>query len=106
MAGGAESPSTSLEGQPPPAGLEGVFSAIETRIADSLLESEVFDSVCAGGIARGPYRKNSNGRNLRNDNRKMRAVGMSSNPEDQILEGRKLVEGTLCRYRSCSKPLR
>ena len=75
-----------LDGQPP-AGLRGVFGAIETRIADAILTSEVFDSVCAGGIARGPFRSDGGGRRLRNTHREMRAVGISSAPDDMILEG-------------------
>jgi len=68
-------------------GLQGVFTAIETGIADALLESEVFEDVCAGGEVVGPFRRNG-GRQLRNgEERQMRAVGISSNPEDQILEG-------------------
>lgn len=76
-------------GDQPSVGLEGVFSAIETRIADALLESKVFESVCAGGIARGPFRREEDDRKLLRDtnNRQMRAVGISSTPDDQILEG-------------------
>ena len=73
-------------GQPPEA-LQGVFSAIETRIADTLLKSEVFSSVCSGGIARGPFRGNGDQRRLGNTQREMRAVGISSAPDDLILEG-------------------
>ena len=68
---------TRSDGQPPEA-LRGVFSAIETRIADTLLASEVFKSVCSGGIARGPFRGNGDQRRLLKTNRDMRAVGISS----------------------------
>ena len=75
-----------------PDGLQPVFDAIETGIADALLESEVFDSVCAGGEVVGPYRR-AGGDNMPprrdEDGRQLRAVGISANPEDQILEGRK-----------------
>ncbi|CAB9517225.1 expressed unknown protein [Seminavis robusta] len=66
-------------------GMQGLFGAVEAGIANALLESQVFDSVCSNGVARGPYKQRGEGRKLRQ--RQMRAVGISSNPEDQILEG-------------------
>lgn len=83
----AEATSMGAEENGQPAGLQGVFSAIETGIADALLGSDVFDSVCTGGVARGPFPPEGNRKLLRKENRQMRAVGISSNPEDQILEG-------------------
>lgn len=68
-------------------GLQGVFTAIETGIADALLESEVFDDVCAGGEVIGPFRRNGERQLRGGEERQLRAVGISSNPEDQILEG-------------------
>ena len=69
-------------------GLENVLSAIETGIADSILESRVFQSACSGGEARGPFRRGDGRGLLRKNERTLRAVGISSNPEDEILEGR------------------
>lgn len=70
-------------------GIKGVFRAIETKIADNLLKTNIFESVCAGGTVRGPYQRGNERQLLRNNERALRAVGISSNPEDQILEGRK-----------------
>jgi hypothetical protein len=73
-------------------GLQGVVRSVENGIGDYLLESRVFDSVCANGNARGPYQQGityqrGDDRKLRSSTRQMRAVGISSDPEDQILEG-------------------
>jgi hypothetical protein len=76
-------------------GMQGVVSSVENGIGDYLLESRVFDSVCANGVARGPYqqgvsyhqRGEGDDRKLRSFKRQMRAVGISNHPEDQILEG-------------------
>jgi hypothetical protein len=80
---------TSAAGEGELDGLQGVFSAIETGIADALLGSDVFDSVCTGEVARGPFLSDGNRQLLGSEKRQMRAVGISSKPEDQILEGRK-----------------
>lgn len=81
---------TAGSGQQPP-DLQGVLSAIETKIADSLLASNVFDSVCkrSQARARGPYQSGGGYRRLLRAeiSRNMRAVGISSSPDDQVLEG-------------------
>jgi hypothetical protein len=76
------------------ASMQGIVSAVENEIGDYLLESRVFDSVCTSGVARGPYQqdvhvpyKRGDDRKLRSSQRQMRAVGISSHPEDQILDG-------------------
>jgi len=72
-----------------PVGLRGVFETIETRVAEALLESSLFRSVCTRGVALGPFRGDHGGfrRQLQQDSRDLRAVGISSAPDDLILEG-------------------
>lgn len=84
-----------IEGRTPETedtGVQEIVNAVENGIGDYLLESRVFDSVCSSGVARGPYQQKApyqrgDDRKLRSSKRQMRAVGISSHPEDQILEG-------------------
>lgn len=77
----------SSESDSQPTGFTGVLSAIETGIADALLESKLFESACSGGVSKGPFRSNGGRQLLRTASRRMSVVGVSTNPEDQILEG-------------------
>lgn len=74
-------------------GIDGVIEAIETTLGNALLQSNIFNSVCRGGIAKGPFRRGEYVRNLRDNNnqgRKMRAVGMTNYPDDEIIANCKL----------------
>lgn len=86
---------------PRPEGLQGVLGAVETGIADALLGSQVFNTACAAGQIRGPYKRGNGRQLLRNEERQLRAVGISSNPADEILEGR---EYQFCSIRRCRFP--
>jgi hypothetical protein len=88
--GGAGLPVSSIISEEAPT-LGPVLNAIETGVADALLKSEVFDSVCGGGTPKGPFRRGSDRKLLRQttESRQMRAVGLTSNPEDEIIESRK-----------------
>ena len=70
-------------------GLGGVLGAVEKGVADAMLASRIFQSACARGESKGPFKRGDVRNLLRNSERQLRAVGISSNPEDEILEDRK-----------------